>query len=212
MKFNIWQIVSLILALALMFNGCQYFKLKDKTAKLEKDCAERLVKADTVTITKTDTVREVITAYVPKVQKVDIVRYSKNIDTFIRYVQNIDTCKELALKHYRINSISDTQNITAGRIIINDEVTLNNISKRSIQTDIEQKTITSTITKTVEAKRRNELYMGLGAGYYDTRIMPLVSFDMINKKGSGAGVFGGYMNGQFMYGGKALFKLSTRRK
>jgi hypothetical protein len=211
MKLNIWQYTSIILFIAvLLLSGC-YACEKNRSAKLAADLSK-----GTVVKTKTETVHDTVPVafntpvYVPKPYKVIV---EKPVPVYVEgqtVIEKVDTAAILK-DYYSTALYSDTQNVSNAQIIIDDQVSQNRIKSRKVSGNIQKEIITNTITNTVQAKKHNAVFVGIGGGYWNTSIFPNASLMFLNKSGVGYEVTAGVMNGQPMYSGGIKFKISFKK-
>ncbi len=183
---NLWGYISLLLVIVILFltncNSC------NRIAKLQKDCDQKLVKADTVTITKTDTVKFDNIVYVPQPYAVkEPVPVYVDGKEVIREVDTMAILKDYyATRFYSDNNkITDSTGREVGKVKIDEQISENRILRRRVYGNLLHDSVTTTITNTIEAKKKNGLYFGLtGMGNKET-IAGGVSLLFIQKKGFG---------------------------
>ncbi len=207
MKF--WQYTSLALAvivfILLGLFSCEHGKVK----RLQKDCDQKLIKADTVTVH--DTIKEAfdIIVYVPQIKeiKTPVPVYVEGKEV----IREVDTSAILK-DYYTTVFYSDSQRVGGSTIRIDDQISQNRIKQRQVYGSIEREIVTNNITKTIEAKKKNILYAGIGGGWADSTLFPSASLLFVPKKGAAYQANVGLLNNKLFYQGQIFFPIRLNKK
>lgn len=177
-----------------------------------KGCKEggTIVKIDSVTTVIHDTVPFDIPIYVPQpyAVKEPVPVYVLGPET----VREVDTAAILK-DYYSTRFYSDTQKLDRATIIINDQISENRIKQRQLSGNIIHDSITTTITKTIEAKKKNTVWFGLTGqgGNVPMAIGPSLMFLQKNGWGIEAGALIN-TEGKLIYQGSLKLQLWNNTK
>jgi hypothetical protein len=207
---NVWPVIALaLLIVILLITNCTSCQ---KIGRLKKDCEQKLLKSDTVTVRdtvyRTDTIRSVPTLVTTKPYKPTV----RTVHDTVIQVQSLAEEIKLCWSYYLDTSIyNDLQAVNGGTIQIYDTVTRNKITGRRITANIPKETITHTVTNTIETKKQNAVFAGLNAmgEKEDLGLGPQVLF--VHKNGFAINAAAMYTTRERMqYNAGAVFKIGKK--
>lgn len=159
MTANFWRSFSCAVILFLLLReGCHWHE----TTQLEKalgKCKEAKPEWNPIEVTRIDSVRVTDTFNKVVLKPYAVVKHQ--VDSFIAFDRlPVDTAA--ILKDYYSKVYYKDSSLTKwGAILIMDTITKNRIAGRSVITDFTIPVVTNTITKSIEQKKRNQVYIGL---------------------------------------------------
>lgn len=188
MKLSFWQYTTigllLIVILLTACNACQ----RSKIVKLEKDCGEKLVRVDTVT--RHDTINVPFDSYVYVPQPYEV---EKPVPVYVlgeEVIREVDTANILkdyfsTAKYKNNHEVIDSNGRKAGNVTIEESITQNRIAERRVYGNLIHDSVTSYITRTVEAKQKNSVWLGIN-GQWSNGVQSVgPSLFFMQKKGWG---------------------------
>jgi hypothetical protein len=214
MKLNFWQYTTIAaVIIILLLAGCNACQNK-KIARLEKDCAEKLVRVDTLVLIDTISVAFNTPVYVPQSYRIEIP-VPVYVDTSDQSYLPVDTANILK-DYYATRYYSDKQNVKdssgniVGNVTINDQVSQNKIKQRQVLGEIQKIIITNNIVKTIEAPQNNKVFFGLQGNYFtwNKELSPSASLLFLHKKDWGVEAGAGLLNDKLFY--QTSFKLKIK--
>jgi len=213
---NFWQYTSIALAVV-VFILCSLLSCEHgKRMKLQKGCDQKLTKSDTVTIRDTVKIAFSTPVYIPKPYRIDI---ETPVPVYMDTGDHTPVDTAAILKDYYASiyyhdsqRVMDSAGNIVGEVMIHDQISRNRIKQRQVFGSIQKETVTQTITNTIEAKKKNQLFLGMTGNYatYNKQLFPSASLLVVFKRGFGVETGAGILNDRTFY--TASFKLNLSSK